>query len=237
MAFQMDEFFRGIRHALPVMAAFVPVALILGATGAQHGLAPFTVGLMAGINFAGGSEFAAIALWQQVPPMMAVLLSTWLINTRHIMLSASLAPAFSTKPLTVTLPALFLMCDETWALAMQEFTAQKKKGVPASEALNTAFYFGVAFALWGTWVSSSVIGALLGGAVGNLTNYGFSLAFPAIFISILGGMYSGARNALPWVVSAVSAALCSKWLPQAGSLAAGVIAGLICVGIFPTQRR
>ena len=90
MAFLHDDFLRGMRASVPVMLGFIPVGLILGATGAHAGLSPLGMGLMTGINYAGGSEFAAIALWSALPPILTIAMSTWLINSRHIMLSAAL---------------------------------------------------------------------------------------------------------------------------------------------------
>lgn len=56
------EFLRGLRAAVPVMIGFIPFALVLGAQAAQKGLSALEVPLMTGLNFAGGSEFAAVEL-------------------------------------------------------------------------------------------------------------------------------------------------------------------------------
>lgn len=83
---------RGIAAALPVAAGFLPLSFILGAQGSQHGLSALGMAIMSGINFAGGSEFAAVALWSAAPPILLIAFSTWLINARHIVLGIILAP-------------------------------------------------------------------------------------------------------------------------------------------------
>ena len=196
MAFLHDDFLRGMRASVPVMFGFIPVGLILGATGAHAGLSPFGMGLMTGINYAGGSEFAAIALWSALPPILTIAMGTWLINSRHIMLSAALTPYVKGLSLPKTLLVFFFMCDETWALSMDDIQKRRKAGATDIEAFNVPFYFGVALTLWVTWWASALAGAAIGTGLGDLTVWGFTMAFPAIFISILSGMW-------PWVQSLV----------------------------------
>ena len=107
-----SEALRGLRAAVPVMTGFISIALILGATGAHAGLSPFTSGLMCAANYAGGSEFAAVALWNTVPPILTIMITTWLINSRHIMLSAALTLYMGKLSTRESLFVLFIMCDE-----------------------------------------------------------------------------------------------------------------------------
>lgn len=227
-----SEFFRGFRAATPMMIGFIPIALILGATGAQTGLSPLAIGLMCGINFAGGSEFAALALWSAVPPVLAILLTTWLINSRHIMLSAALTPYVTKLPLRKALPVFFIMCDETWALAMQDITKRRKAGLKDAEAFSFAFYMGVGLTLWLNWWGCAAIGAALGSGFGDLSAWGIGMAFPVIFISILASMWPGAKKCLPWVVSAVAAGLSSLVWSSGVSVAAGSLAGLLAAWLL-----
>lgn len=94
---------------------------------------------------------------------------------------------------------------------------------------NVPFYFGVALTLWVTWWASALAGAAIGTGLGDLTVWGFTMAFPAIFISILSGMWPGRKKALPWVVSAIVAGLVSLFLGGAWSAALGALAGLATV--------
>lgn len=231
------EFFRGARAAVPVMLGFIPVGLILGATGAQASLSPLGMGLMSGLNYAGGSEFAALALWSAVPPALTVMMTTWLINSRHIMLSAALTPYVNHLPLPRTLLVFFLMCDETWALSMADINRRRHAGFTDAAAFSLAFYLGVALTLWVTWWASAFAGAMIGTGLGDLSVLGFSMAFPAIFICILSGMWQGRARALPWLVSAVTAGLVSLSLGTAWSAALGAVAGLLTVALMPDPSK
>lgn len=86
-----SEFFRGIRTGLPVLSGCLPLGFILGVEAGRKGMTPLSIWMMTSINYAGGSEFAAVALWSAAPPMLVVWLTTWLINSRHIVMGASLS--------------------------------------------------------------------------------------------------------------------------------------------------
>jgi len=45
---------------------------------------------------------------------------TALVNSRHLLMGASLAPLLQHLPRRRVLPALFFMCDESWALALAD---------------------------------------------------------------------------------------------------------------------
>jgi len=64
---------RGLRASAPVMLGFVPFALVLGARATQKGMSAFEVALMTGLNFGGGSEFAAIRLWTSPPHILLIV--------------------------------------------------------------------------------------------------------------------------------------------------------------------
>ncbi|MDH0190573.1 AzlC family ABC transporter permease [Stenotrophomonas sp. GD03993] len=101
------EFLRGLRAAVPVMIGFIPFALVLGAQAAQKGLSALEVPLMTGLNFAGGSEFAAVELWTSPPHIALIVAITALVNSRHLLMGASLAPLLIhwTSVLTIVLMA------------------------------------------------------------------------------------------------------------------------------------
>ena len=59
-----SEFLRGIKETSPMLIGLLPWALILGMQGGQKGMSWLEMLLMTGMNFAGGSEFAAVNLCQ-----------------------------------------------------------------------------------------------------------------------------------------------------------------------------
>jgi predicted branched-subunit amino acid permease len=94
-----QEISRGITAALPVLIGVLPFGLLLGAQAAQKGFSPASLALLTGLNFAGGSEFAAIALWSSPPHLLTIVLVSLLVNSRHMVMGASLSPWLSHLPM------------------------------------------------------------------------------------------------------------------------------------------
>lgn len=227
------EAWRGLKAALPVMVGFMPFALVLGAQAAQKGLSVLEVPLMTGLNFGGGSEFAAVALWTSPPHVLLIIAITFLVNSRHLLMGAVIAPLLQHLPRRKALPALFFMCDESWAMGVADAHARRGGTAPA---LSLPYYLGVSAGLYLTWIAFTAIGAAVGPAIGDVEAYGFHLAFPAVFLVLLRGMWKGLRAARPWLISLITAAATYLLLPGgAWYVAAGALSGLVAAWLLAEQ--
>lgn len=215
------EFWRGVRESLPIALGFVPFALVLGASAVQSGMAAWLVPLMTGANFAGGSEFAAVALWRTPLDTGLIVAMSVLVNSRHLIMSASFSLLLKNLPRHKALAALFFMCDEAWAMGMNEAREHHRKN------LNLPYYFGTAALLYGIWVGFTALGALFGPQLGNLHDYGFDMAFIAVFLMLLKGMWRGLTAAKPWAVSLIVAGALYHTIDGAWYVAGGALAGLL----------
>ena len=101
--------------------------------------------------------------------------------------------------------------------------------------LNLPYYLSVALGLYVTWVVSTTVGAVLGPRLEDIEAYGFGMAFPAVFLVVLRGMWPGWRAARPWLVSLVVAALTHLLVPGAWYVAVGALSGLIAA-VFWVQE-
>lgn len=220
-----QELKRGLLAALPIMLSFIPFAMVLGAQAVQHGVTTGQIALMAGINFAGGSEFVAVNLWTSPPHLLLIALMTLLVNSRHFLMGAALTPYLKGIPARKVLPALFLMCDESWALGFAE--AKQTSG----RKFNYYFYMGAALGLWVCWVSFTAIGAAVGPVIGDVTKYGFDMAFVAVFLVLLKGMWKGCKAAIPWLVSLLTAIAGYCFIPGAWYVLIGSLVG-VCVAFM-----
>ena len=201
----------------------LPFALILGVQGGKKGMSVLEMPMMTGMNFAGGSEFAAVGMWNHPLPILLIITMTFMINTRHILMGAAMAPYLAGLPLKKALFALFFMTDETWALGMADIMKRKAQGLPA---FSLPYYLGTALTLYVMWVSFTALGAALGPRIGDVESLGFGMAFPAVFLVLLRGMWKGFKAARPWLVSLIAAALVSLLADGAWYVPAGAAAGL-----------
>ncbi|EGY01913.1 AzlC family protein [Nitrospirillum viridazoti Y2] len=218
------EFRRGLAAMAPILLGVTPFALVLGSQAAMKGLSPLEVALMCGLNFAGGSEFVAIELWRSPPQIALIAGMTLLVNCRHLLMGASFAPHLRRlRPWQAAL-VLFVMADETWALGMDD--ARRRMAATGRPGISLPYYAGLAVSLYIAWVAVTVLGAVVGPVLGNPHAYGFDMAFTAVFLVLIRGMWKGWRRALPWPVSLGVAALTHLAVPGAWYVPAGTLAGL-----------
>ncbi|QMV01773.1 branched-chain amino acid ABC transporter permease [Devosia sp. D6-9] len=220
-----SELRRGMADCMPVLLGIIPYALVLGAQASQKGLTVAEVPLMTGLNFAGGSEFAAIQLWTSPPHVALIAAITFLVNSRHLLMGAALAPYLRHLPKRKALPALFVMTDESWALGLADAKARMVRGL--EPAFSLPYYIGTAVIFYFSWIFFTTLGAALGPVLGDVEAYGFDMAFPAVFLVLMRGMWKGFRAARPWLVSLVVAALTYLFVPGAWFVGAGAVSGLI----------
>jgi 4-azaleucine resistance transporter AzlC len=207
------------------MLGFVPFAFVLGSQAVQKGISPIEVPLMTGLNFGGGSEFAAVELWTSPPHVLLIVAITLLVNSRHFLMGAALAPLIRHLPKRKAFPALFFMCDESWAMGLAD--ARK-----AGTRLSLGYYMGVALGLYVSWIVFTAVGALIGPVLGDVTRYGFDMAFPAVFLVMLAGMWKGVAASRPWLVSLVAAATTHLLLPGAWYVPAGALSGVLAAYLW-----
>lgn len=225
-----SEFRRGLLGCFPVLLGIIPYALVLGAQAAKKDLTLIEVPLMTGLNFAGGSEFAAVQLWTSPPHLALIVAITFLVNSRHLLMGAALVPFLRHLPKRKVFPALFVMTDESWALAMADIRARTALGHPAPFSLP--YYMGTAATLYLPWIGFTTLGAALGPVFGDIESYGFDMAFPAVFLVLLAGMWKGCRAALPWLISLIVAAATYLLVGGAWYVASGALAGLIAAYVL-----
>jgi 4-azaleucine resistance transporter AzlC len=208
----------GLRDIAPVMVAAFPIGLLFGALCAGKGLSVMEAGLMSIFIFAGGAQFAAIEMWATPVPLLALVFSTLLINSRHILMGASLASKLSNFSLRQKLAAFYFLTDESWALA--ERRAMHEPIVPA-------YWFACATMLPFSWIGSTFLGAWLGSFMGDPARIGADFAFTALFIGLTANFWKGASSAWTIAASAIVSALASVTLGPPWHVAAGAFAGIL----------
>lgn len=233
-----SEFRRGYYTALPLMLGFVPLGMILGAQASQVGQSALTTFLMSAINLAGGSEFAALGLWSSAPPVLMIAFTTFLINSRHIVMGVTFAPYMKDQKGFRLYFGHFLMVDESWALDMQDIQRRSLEG----KGFSYGFHIGCGVGLWMAWAFSCFAGGILGNSFGDLSRYGFMAALPATFIALaiamrpkilpdirarLGSSAGAALTYAPVTASFFGAGLTSVYGNPHYCVGAGIICGLI----------
>ena len=211
------DFADGLRDIAPVMVAALPIGALFGAVGVAKGLSVAEAGLMSVMVFAGGAQFAAMELWTWPVPVAALAFSTLLVNSRHILMGASLGPKLAGFSLRGQLLGSFCLTDEAWALS--ERRAMVRPVTPA-------YWMSVACLLPVAWTGSTLLGAWLGTFLGDPAAVGADFAFTALFIGLVAGFWKGRATGITVAASGAAAALVYALVGTPWHVAAGAFAGI-----------
>ena len=210
------EFRDGARDILPPLIAAIPIGLVYGAICTAKGMSVVEAALASALVFAGGAQFAATELWASPPPVLALALSTLLINARHVLMGASLKPKARFGAATPFV--VFWMADENWALAERR---------AARGPVTLAYWLGMAAPFYVNWITWTVVGAAGGALLGDPARFGADFAFTALFIGLVAGFWKGRSTGVTVAAAGVAAALVYRTLGSPWHVLAGAFAGMV----------
>lgn len=217
------DFALGAWHMLPLLVGVIPFGLILGALAAEKGFGPLEMALMSATVFAGASQFVAVELWNEPLPVLTIVLTTALVNIRHVLMSAAIAPHLRDFGTGRSVGWLFLLCDETWAMAMR---------AGAGGRLTAAYYAGLAVPFYLSWIFWTALGTVAGSVIAEPERFGFDFAFTALFILLIRSLWNGRSSVAPVLASALAALLAYLYLPGVWYIFVGGVAGTLAGALF-----
>jgi 4-azaleucine resistance transporter AzlC len=148
---------------------------------------------MSVLVFAGASQFVAVPMIAAGAPAIAIVLTTYVVNMRHYLMAATLAPSFRGFRRRWLAVIAHLINDESFAVAAAR-----------SQPPDAGIYLGSAAAICGSFVGGVVVGTLLGGLIDDPERYGLDFAFPAVFLSLVAVQL---RRRSDWLVAVGAAVL------------------------------
>jgi 4-azaleucine resistance transporter AzlC len=222
-----EAFWIGVRALLPLLIGVAPFGLIYGVVALQSGLSPLAAQLMSCIVFAGSAQFLFAQLAGMAAPGLVILGAVGLINLRHALYSASIAPHLAALPARWKALLAYLLTDEAYAAAITPLLERR-------DAANAHWIlFGAGFALWFGWQVSTAIGILVGARLPDDLQLDFAL--PLTFIAIVVPLIDS-RTRLLVAVAAGGAAIACAALPYKLGLVVGAACG-IAIGAALSRRR
>lgn len=211
------EIRQGLAEIAPVLVAMVPIGFLFGAICTTKGWTSAEVWLMSTLVFSGGAEFAAIGIWTQPIPYLALFVSTVLVSARHILMGVSLAPKMHAFKGWRLWAAAWFMTDEAWALGERRARRQP---------ITIAYWFCMAAPVHLVWVASTVTGSIVGAMLGDPAAVGLDFAFTALFIGLIAGFWRGRITVWVLVASGGASALVAMLVGEPWNVLAGAAAGI-----------
>lgn len=222
------DFKIGLSDIFPVAIAAIPIGLVFGALAVAKGLSPLEAALMSVLVFAGGAQFAALEIWTTPAPVLLLVFSTLLINARHILMGASLAPKIAGVPLGKKLFGFYFLTDEAWALAERRAMTQP---------ISFRYWVAVATVLPIAWIGSTILGAALGALLGDPRRFGADFAFTAIFIALVASFWKGRPTAVVVAAAGAASAIAYRTVGAPWHVLAGAAAGIAAAAFMPAPEE
>lgn len=209
----------GFRACIPVALGVAGYGVVFGVLARRAGLSTAEATLMSATVLAGAAQVIAVELWAYPIPVAALVVTTFVVNIRYVLMGASLRPWFRHLTPLQTYGSVFFTADENWALTMAELRSGGDQG---------AFLLGSGLAIWTFWVAATIVGAAVGGVVQEPARWGFDFILTAVFLVLAVTLWEGKRSLLPWVAAAAVALVGSQLLPgQWYILFGGVAASVV----------
>ena len=211
------------RQTLPIILGYVPVGFAYGVLAQKSGLSGINTILMSVLVFAGSAQLIAVGLFAAGAAPLAIVATTFVVNLRHLLMSAALAPYLRAWSKTRLALFAYQMTDETFALHANRF-ARGETG--AGET------FGINVIAQSAWVGGTVLGLAASTLITDIRPIGLDYALPAMFIALLLGQLKSRQHLAVAVIAGIlSTALMLAGLDQSHVLAATIIAATIGLGV------
>jgi 4-azaleucine resistance transporter AzlC len=214
---------------LPILVGVIPFGMIYGVLALAAGLPAGIAQAMSSVVFAGSAQFLAVKLIGAGAPGVVVVLTVFVVNLRHALYSASVAPHFQrlSRPWKGLLA--YLLTDEAYAVSITHFNSPSLPTyIPGGDESAKHWYFlGAGLALWGSWQASTAVGIFLGAQVPSSWSLDFTLALT--FIALVVPNLKDRASTAAALTAGVTALLAYGFPYKLGLMAAallGIIIGL-----------
>ncbi|MBG9568221.1 AzlC family ABC transporter permease [Brevibacillus agri] len=221
-------FWQGAWDALPLAASYILSAIIFGMMALAAGLTVWESVAMSLFIYTGAAQFSAVGMIAEHTGMWAILLTTFLLNTRHFLMGLSVSPYYQGLPLAHVNVLAFFMTDEQYAVSLNRFRHHQ------SEA---AYLYGVSLTLHACWVLGTWAGSLAGEWIPDPGALGLGFSYIAMFIALSYFQLTSLSRILTFLLCGGLAVGVALLLPNGLHL---LVAGLVafCIGFaLPAKEK
>lgn len=213
---------RVFTDGLAISFSAAAFAIVYGLAARDAGLSFIEAMAMSAIVLAGAAQFAALGLIVQGVPWAGILVLVGLLNARHLLYSASLAPWFAGTSRRVRAACAYVLADETYALAMPAIRSLGR--------LDLGTYALAAAMPVIPWVTATAIGYLGGELMPDPRVLGMDVVFPAAMAGLAVALITDRRTLVAAVAGgSISLAVALAIDPSVGVVAGGITGPLIAM--------
>lgn len=227
-----SEFWAGFKDTFPLVVGAIPFGIIFGAASVTSGLSPAGAMSMSLFVFAGSSQFIASGLVASQASIIVIVLTTFVVNLRHALYSASLAPYMKHLPQRWLAPLAFWLTDESFVVVIAHYNK------PTDSRYKHWYFLGSAVFMYTNWNLCTLLGLVAGHSIPDASKWGLDFAMVVTFIGMVIPMIKNRPVFVAVLMAGVTAVLAHPLPNNLGILVAalvGVAAGVIAESVYPIQ--
>ena len=222
-------FMQILTPALPVVMGYLPIGFAFGVLAVNAGLSAFEAVAMSVIVYAGSAQLMAVSLFEAGINPFSIVATTFIVNLRHLLMSASLSPYLKPWRKAEVAAFAFELTDESFGVHSLRFERGESQPGPT---------LGINFICQLSWVAGTLLGTLAGGLITDVKPFALDYALPAMFIALLILQIKGGRYLLVAAVAGVlSIVIWLVGVTQWNVLLATLIAATLGAGVETWTKR
>ncbi|MDF2892065.1 MAG: AzlC family protein [Clostridia bacterium] len=231
---KLFSFKEGLKAGIPIAVGYLPVAIAFGLMAKAAGIPNYVGILMSIIIYAGASQFVGVNLLMLGTASWEIVLTTFILNLRHFLMSASLSQSLKPDSKKALLPLVsFGVTDETFTVASMN----------TGDKLDINYLLGLNLIAYGAWNLGTWCGLFLASGLPQSLKDSMGIALYAMFIGLL--VPSAAKSKPVLIIGLTAAAVHTfiRLLPLFAGLSAGwgiiistIIAAAVGAYLYPQEE-
>jgi len=214
-----------------IAASAFAFGLVFGLSARATGYSPLEAVASSVLVFAGAAQFAAVGLVAAGVGWPLIVLTTFLLNSRHLLYAAALRPWVASRSTAERAAMAHVLTDEAFALASVHF---KRLGRPDSRG----YWLAAIGAVFIPWNVATIMGVVGGSSIADPTDLGLDVVFPAAMAGIAVALIVGRRE----LVAAAAGVACAVIVglavdPRVGIVAGGLTGPLVGMAVPATPKE
>lgn len=193
-----------LRDGIPLGVSVFSLGLVYGVMALQAGLSFAEGAAMSLLVFAGASQFIAVGMIGTGATAGAIIITTLLVNMRHLLLGASLGQYLRKEKSGKLAVLAHLLTDESYALSIMRFQQRPPTAV---------YYLGAGLTIYVTWQIGTLLGMAMGTSITDVEKYGLDFMFFATLIGMVVPQIKNKNLLMVCLVAAVTSVVGAMLIP------------------------
>ncbi|MBC1228866.1 AzlC family ABC transporter permease [Listeria booriae] len=170
------SFLQGVKDCIPTLLGYISIGIAAGVAGIAANLNVLEVTLLAVFVYAGAAQFIICAMLLTNNTTLAIIVTTFIVNFRHFLLGATLAPHFQKDSMLKNIGISLLVTDESFGVAAMKLAKK--------EPMYAAWMNGLNITAYVVWIASCALGGMVGKLIPNPALFGLDFALTAMFVAL-----------------------------------------------------